>query len=131
MGLVPVFEQWGLTYGVPVDLLMAMTWMESGWRNDVVSSAGALGIGQLLPTTVTWLEASVMKESLDPGQPVDNIRMSARYLRWLLDQTGGDERTALAGYYQGLASVRLRGVLPASETYASAVFALRERHFAR
>ncbi|MDQ3462638.1 MAG: lytic transglycosylase domain-containing protein, partial [Actinomycetota bacterium] len=109
--------------------LMAMTWLESGWQNDVVSSAGAIGIGQLMPDTVTWLEDIVIREPLDPHDPDDNIRMSARYLRWLLDRTGGDAATALAGYYQGLGAVRSSGVFPSTRVYVADVLFFRDRHF--
>ena len=129
LALVPRFEHWATASGVPVDLLMAMTWLESGWQNDVVSSAGAIGIGQLMPDTVTWLQDIVIGERLDPYDPDDNIRMSARYLRWLLDRTEGDAATALAGYYQGLGAVRTSGVFPSTRVYVDDVLAFRDRHF--
>jgi LysM repeat protein len=129
LALVPRFEHWAATSGVPLDLLMAMTWMESGWQNDVVSPAGAIGIGQLMPDTVTWLEDIVIGVPLDPTDPNDNIRMSARYLRWLLDRTQGDAATALAGYYQGLGAVRTSGVFPSTRVYVGDVLSFRDRHF--
>ena len=129
LALVPRFEHWAAASGVPVDLLMAMTWLESGWQNDVVSPVGAVGIGQLMPDTVSWLQDIVIGEPLDPHDPDDNIRMSARYLRWLLDRTGGDPATALAGYYQGLGAVRTSGVFPSTRVYVADVLAFRDGHF--
>lgn len=129
LALVPRFEHWAATSGVPLDLLMAMTWLESGWQNDVVSPAGAIGIGQLMPDTVAWLEDIVIGVPLDPTDPNDNIRMSARYLRWLLDRTQGDAGTALAGYYQGLAAVRTSGVFPSTRVYVGDVLSFRDRYF--
>ncbi len=129
LALVPRFEHWAAVSGVPVDLLMAMTWLESGWQNDVVSPVGAMGIGQLMPDTVTWMEDIVIGEPLDPTDPDDNIRMSARYLRWLLDRTEGDAATALAGYYQGLGAVRTSGVFPSTRVYVADVLSFRDRHF--
>ncbi len=129
LALVPRFEHWAAVSGVPVDLLMAMTWLESGWQNDVVSPVGAMGIGQLMPDTVTWMEDIVIGEPLDPTNPDDNIRMSARYLRWLLDRTEGDAATALAGYYQGLGAVRTSGVFPSTRVYVADVLSFRDRHF--
>ena len=130
LALVPVFEQWAAAYGVPTDLLMAMTWLESGWQNHVVSSVGARGIGQLMPDTVAFVNDVLLRASLDPAVPEHNIRMSARYLRWLLDRTGGDVSLALAGYYQGLGSVRARGVFTSTTAYVRDVLALRDRNFA-
>ncbi len=127
--LVPRFEHWAATYGIPADLLMATAWVESGWQNHVVSSVGAVGIGQLMPDTVTWMRDHVLRQPVDPANPDDNIRMSARYLRWLLDRTEGDPATALAGYYQGLAAVRAFGPYPATTVYVADVLAFRDRHF--
>ena len=128
LALVPVFDRWAAHYGVPADLLKAMTWLESGWQNDVVSSTGAVGVGQLMPDTVEWMEDVLIGADLDPSDPDDNIRMSARYLRWLLDRTGNTS-TALAGYDQGLRSVREIGLYDDTKTYVAGVLAFR-RHFA-
>ena len=114
-------------YGVPRDLLEALTWLESGWQNDVVSSTGAVGIGQLMPATVDLVNDVLLHTSLDPRHADDNIRMSARYLKFLLDRTP-DSSTALAAYYQGLASVQRNGVWAPTATYVGAVQALRP-HF--
>lgn len=117
------------TYNVPPDLLMAMTWQESGWQNDKVSSTGAVGVGQLMPATVDFVNEVLLRRArLDPGKPEDNIRMSARFLRYLLDQRDGDVDMALASYFQGLAGVRRHGLLPQTEVYVRAVQAQR-RHF--
>lgn len=126
LALVPLFERWADANRIPADLLMATTWLESGWQNHVVSSAGALGIGQLMPGTVRFVREDLIGvASLDPGVPEDNIRMSARYLRFLLGYYDGDVRLALAGYYQGPGSVRTKGVQPGTETYIQGVLALR------
>lgn len=117
------------TYNVPTDLLMAMTWQESGWQNDKVSSTGAVGVGQLMPATVDFVNEVLLRRArLDPGKPEDNIRMSARFLRYLLDQRDGDVDMALASYFQGLAGVRRDGLLPQTKVYVKAVQAQR-RYF--
>jgi LysM repeat protein len=129
LALVPAFQWWATRYGLDPGLLMSLTWLESGWQNDVVSPAGAIGIGQLLPDTVHFLSTEVMHQSFDPADPESNIRMSARYLKWLLDQTGGDVPKALAAYYQGLRSVNHQGVLPESTVYATTVLTIADRYF--
>ena len=128
LALVPRFRRWASANGLPVDLLMATTWLESGWQNSVVSPVGAIGIGQLMPGTVEFIRSELIGvRSLDPAVPEHNIRMSARYLRWLLKWSGGEVRTALAGYYQGPASVRARGAFPGTVLYVDGVLALRSR----
>jgi soluble lytic murein transglycosylase-like protein len=125
MALLPRFDHWAATYGVPADLLKAMAWMESGWQNRVTSHTGAMGVGQLMPATVDFVCDQLLGVRLDPWNPDQNIRMSARFLRWLLDQTGGDQARALAAYYQGLRSVRVRGVFTETLAYVQGIGALR------
>lgn len=127
LAYLPRFEHWARTYGVSPNLLMATTWLESGWQNSLVSSTGARGIGQLMPDTVSFVSGTLIKARLDPRVPDDNIAMSARFLRYLIDQSKGDTRLALCAYYQGLRSVRERGVWPGTAAYASGVLALRSR----
>ena len=96
-------------------------------KNDKVSVASAYGIGQLMPDTVTYVNQQLLGVSLDPRRPEHNIRIAARYLRWLLDQTNGYVPTAVAGYYQGLASVRRIGMLADTRFYVASVLALQPR----
>ena len=125
--LSPRFDAAARNHGVPADLLKAVAWQESGWQNHKVSSTKALGIGQLMPDTVTFVNERLLGAQLDPRRPEQNIEMSARFLRYLLDSTGGDVPTAVASYYQGLASVRRDGTLRVTEQYVSNVLALRNR----
>ncbi len=125
LSYLPIFDQWASANGVPADLLKAMTWLESGWQNHLVSSTGAVGIGQLMPDTVDHMEALIGVD-LDPAVVDDNIRMSARFLRWLLARSSSVE-VALAGYYQGAASVARIGLLDETRTYVANVLALRGR----
>ncbi len=121
------FDAAARNYGVPADLLKAVAWQESGWQNDKVSSTNALGIGQLMPDTVTFVNDRLLSARLDPRRPEHNIDMSARFLRYLLDSTGGNVAMAVASYYQGLASVRRDGALPVTEHYVANVLALRAK----
>lgn len=126
--LIPHFRRWAGANGIPADLLMATCWLESGWQNSVTSSVGAVGIGQLMPGTTEFIRRQLIGvPSLDPRVPEENIRMSARYLRFLLGRRGGDVRSALAEYYQGPGSVVANGVYPGTVRYVDAVLALRAR----
>jgi len=104
-------------FGVQPSLLKALTYTESRWRQDVVSRSGAIGVGQLLPETAVWLAAMMDEPGLDPTAKVDNIRLSARLLRFLLDKAGSPKR-ALASYYQGIGSVLRDGVSEGGARYA-------------
>lgn len=126
--LMAVFDEAAARHHVAPDLLKAVTWMESGWQNDKVSSTKALGIGQLMPDTVRFVNDILLRGAkLDPKKPADNINLSARYLAWLLTQTKGDVPQAVAAYYQGLASVRRQGPIPETVAYVNAVVSLRSR----
>ncbi len=126
LSLLPVFDRWAAHYGVPADLVKALAWFESGWNNEVVSSAGALGIGQVLPITADFVSDVLLGEELDPGIPEENIRLSIRYLRYLLDETD-DVRLAIASYYQGLTATRRHGIYTSSQFYVDGILALRSR----
>jgi LysM repeat protein len=124
--LMPVFDRWALEYRVPPELMKSLAWFESGWNNDLVSSAGALGIGQILPVTADFVSDILIGEELDPQDHEDNIRISARYMRYLLDEAG-DVRLAVASYYQGLRATREHGIYSSSQFYVDGILALRDR----
>ncbi len=120
-------EFWGLHYNIPLELFKALTWWESGWNNSLTSYAGAIGIGQLIPATVDFVSDVLLGIKLDPYNPDDNIRMSARFVRYLLDETGNDRTYTLGAYYQGLYSVRTRGIYLSSMQYVTGILALQSR----
>jgi soluble lytic murein transglycosylase-like protein len=118
-----VFRHWARVYGVPAGLLEATAWMESGWQQSVVSSTGAIGIGQIEPYTATFISRDVigLSTTLDIHSPSANIRMSAAYLGWLLRSANGSVANALGGYYQGLPSVLSSGPLTSTRQYVATI----------
>jgi soluble lytic murein transglycosylase-like protein len=125
--LVPVFQASARQVGVPADLLMALAYRESNWNPKALSRSGAMGVGQLMPSTVDYVNTRLLRAPapLNPWDPGDNILMSARVLRHLLQLTGGDQAKALAAYYQGFGSVTRDGVLPIGQRYAASILAMR------
>jgi soluble lytic murein transglycosylase-like protein len=127
-GLRNAFLQFSRLAGVPSDLAMALAWQESGWQRGKVSSTRAVGVMQLMPDTVEFVSFQLLRtKPLDPRDPIANIRMGTRFLRYLLDGNDGNVDRALASYYQGLRSVRERGLLPETERFVANVKALRGR----
>ena len=102
-------DYWARQYGVDASLARALAWMESGFQQDVVSSVGAVGVMQLLPETWEFVD-TVLLGFPTPRTYEGNVRAGTRYLRWQLDEFGGDVRLALAGWYQGARAVRERGL---------------------
>ena len=113
--------------GASSSLVSAVGWQESGHNNAMVSSAGAMGIMQVMPGTWDWVEQNLAGRQLDPASSQDNVQVGTLYLNHLIRQAGGDEATAIAGYYQGPESVRRIGILPETQRYVANVQALRGR----
>jgi soluble lytic murein transglycosylase-like protein len=128
LALAPRFDYWAKLYGVPPDLLKGLAWYESGWQNQVVSKTGAVGIGQLEPFTSDFVSKQLLNNpALNPKKVDDNIRMSARFLRFLLDHTGGAPGLALAAYYQGLARTQQGKFFDDTKTYVAGVSIARKQ----
>ncbi|HEV7863317.1 MAG TPA: LysM peptidoglycan-binding domain-containing protein [Acidimicrobiia bacterium] len=127
-GLRNAFLRFSRLAGVPSDLAMALAWQESGWQRNKVSSTQAVGVMQLMPDTVDFVSRGLLGVApLDPRDPLANIRMGTRFVRYLLDANGGDVDRALASYYQGLRSVRENGPLDETRRFVANVKALRGR----
>ncbi len=126
--LVPIFERAANEAGIPADLLMAVAYVESRWQQSARSSAGAVGVGQLMLATARWVARDLIGESgLDITDTTDNIRMSAHLLAWLLDEAGGNADRALAMYLQGVYGVRANGVSAAAVEYAAKISSVRRQ----
>jgi soluble lytic murein transglycosylase-like protein len=125
--LEPILTQAARDYGLPVDLILAQAWAESGWRVDAVSHKGAVGVLQIMPKAADFISTRLLKldQPLDARDPASNARMGARFMRHLLDRLDGDPRRALIAYNQGLSGLFRKGPVPAAESYADKVLALR------
>ena len=105
----------------------AVAWQESGWQNRVTSSVGAQGVMQVMPETGEFVSRWLVGRDLDLRDPEENIEAGVAFLSYLYRLTGGDPEMILAGYYQGLASVRRNGMYPSTEQYIRNVLALKQR----
>jgi LysM repeat protein len=115
-------------HGVSPSLAAAIAWQESGFNNSMVSPANARGVMQVMPGTWDYVQENLAGgQTLDPNSATDNVHAGVMYLKRLLTDAGGDENDAIAGYYQGLASVRERGLYDDTQRYVDNVQALRSR----
>lgn len=112
-------------YGVQPALALGIAWQESGFNQRMVSPADAIGTMQVLPSTGRWVSTYVVGRRLDLLDAHDNITAGVALLRSLLRSTGMRVRTTVAAYYQGLASVRSRGMYGETRRYVANVLALR------
>jgi LysM repeat protein len=120
-------DRWAGYYGVDPHLAHALAWMESGYNNAMVSSVGAQGVMQLLPTTWTYVEDVLIGHKISDHGPDGNVHVGMAYLHHLLQVFNGNEHLALAGWYQGERSVKANGPLKVSKAFAADVLALKER----
>lgn len=109
--------------GVDPALALAVAQQESGFHQDVVSPADAIGVMQVLPSTGRWVGREVVGRRLDLLDAGDNVLAGVTLLAVLTHSA--PLRLAVAGYYQGLASVRRHGMLPDTRRYVANVLALR------
>ncbi len=93
-------------YGLPAGLLSSLSDAESGGDPFAVSPKGAKGPFQFMDGTARDLGLKGM-DVYDPHKSAD---AAARYLRYLLDATGGDLEKALASYNWGLGNVQKKGM---------------------
>jgi Soluble lytic murein transglycosylase and related regulatory proteins (some contain LysM/invasin domains) len=101
-----------LRHGVDPLLIFAQMSRESSFRLKAVSYRGARGLMQLMPATaLRWGVTNIYS-------PRQNIEAGVKYMRWLLDEFGGDVKLALAGYNAGEGAVKKYGnqIPPYSET---------------
>lgn len=93
-------------YDLPAGLLSSVSATESGGDPFAVSPKGAKGPFQFMDGTARDLGLKGM-DVYDPHKSAD---AAARYLRFLLDATGGDLEKTLASYNWGLGNVQKKGM---------------------
>ena len=98
--------------GASIDpaLFEALIGRESSFRIDALSSAGAMGLAQLMPKTAASLGVT------DAFDPTQNLNAGARYLAQLVRQYKGDVQLALGAYNAGPGTVRQVGGVPEEST---------------
>jgi hypothetical protein len=111
-------------YGVDPDLARSVMRHESGGNPDALSSAGAIGLMQLMPTTAKGL-------GVNPYDPKRNLEGGIKYLSQLADKYDGDYTRALAAYNAGSGRVDAYGGIPPfpeTERYVKNVLALYRKY---
>src|SRR5437899_1991664 len=93
-------------HGVDPKLVHAVIKQESAYNPDAISSAGAVGLMQLIPSTA---ERFGVKDRTDPRQSIEG---GTQYLKFLSTKFGGDFDKTVAGYNAGEGAVDKAGGVP-------------------
>jgi LysM repeat protein len=111
-------------HGIDPYLALAVGWQESGWKQRVVSDANAIGTMQVLPSSGRF-SSDILGHDLDLLKPHDNVTAGVVLLDWLC--RAASEPNAIAGYYQGLGSVRRHGMFSDTKRYVANVQVLKRK----
>jgi soluble lytic murein transglycosylase-like protein len=95
----------GLKHGVNPYLVMGLAWHESGWNPSAVSSAGAVGIMQVMPATAEADGPALLHRRVNLYDAADNIDMGTAILKNNLDRYHHELANALVAYYAGAGAV--------------------------
>ncbi len=103
-----LIEKYALEFDIDPYLVAAVIHTESSNIKDAVSSSGAVGLMQVMPTTGEWIAGKL--DILDFTterlyEPELNVRFGCWYLRFLADRLDEDRALMLAAYNAGHGNV--------------------------
>ncbi|MBE5935465.1 MAG: lytic transglycosylase domain-containing protein [Lachnospiraceae bacterium] len=109
-------------YNIPSDILKAISYTQSGFKPNAVSSSGAVGLMQLMPATARELGV------IDSYNPIENVMGGAKYLSQLLNRYNGNIDYAIAAYTAGIGNIDKNGVIPSfAQTFVNKVLSLAKK----
>ena len=103
---------------VPLNLMKAIAWQESGWQSTIIACDGGIGTMQVMPATATWMNDR-FRTSHDVNTLAGNTAIGAEYLEWLimyfgLYYFGSFDLSVTAPVGAGGATLSLRDVVVAA-----------------
>jgi soluble lytic murein transglycosylase-like protein len=98
--------RYGSEYAVDTNVIYALIKAESLFRHNAVSSAGAMGLMQLMPATARGLARQMKMGNYDLTDPCTSIRLGAKYISGLSREFGGNFQYMVAAYNAGGGNVK-------------------------
>ncbi len=96
-----IIDKYSTEYNVDRSLVKAVIFKESRFKETAVSSKGAIGLMQLMPSTALWLMNKLKIEDYKIESADNNIRLGTYYLSYLMNLMDSDEEHALLAYNAG------------------------------
>ncbi|OFK79767.1 hypothetical protein HMPREF2800_05205 [Anaerosphaera sp. HMSC064C01] len=96
-----IIDKYSSEYNVDKSLVKAVIFKESRFKETAVSSKGAIGLMQLMPSTALWLMNKLKIEDYKIESADNNIRLGTYYLSYLMNLMDSDEEHALLAYNAG------------------------------
>lgn len=96
-----IIDKYSTEYNVDKSLVKAVIFKESRFKETAVSSKGAIGLMQLMPSTALWLMNKLKIEDYKIESADNNIRLGTYYLSYLMNLMDSDEEHALLAYNAG------------------------------
>jgi soluble lytic murein transglycosylase-like protein len=121
-----ILKEAALRHHVDPNLVLALSYWESGWDQSRVSATGAVGLMQVEPPTADAAGPALLGRPVNLDDPFDNADVGTAVLREDLD-TFHDPALALAAYYEGPTALRVNGISPDAQQYAQGILALASR----
>lgn len=119
--ILGLINQISAQYGISAALVEAVVLQESGGNSKAVSTAGAQGLMQLMPSTAAALGVT------NAYDPVQNLQGGIKYLVEQLNRFHGNIQLALAAYNAGPGAVEMYGGIPPytqTQNYVKNIMAL-------
>jgi soluble lytic murein transglycosylase len=101
-------ERYALDNNLQITYVYAVIKAESGFRKEVVSPKGAIGLMQITEKTGTWIASMLQVADFTPDdlkKPEINIRFGCWYLSYLMDRFNDNRELAIAAYNAGEGAV--------------------------
>lgn len=103
---------------VPVSLMKAIAWQESGWKSTIIACDGGRGVMQVMPGTAQWMNGR-FGTTFDITTLQGNARLGGQYLSWLIVYFGhayfdSYDLNKVAPVGKGGANLKLRDIVIAA-----------------